>query len=350
MTVAHLSAIIAAIRSIGYQAEPFDALRSAAQRGSEQRQSLWRLFVAAFGMMQVMMYALPSYMAEGDMPADIDALLRWASLCLTLPVMGFSALPFFAGAWRDVRARTVGMDVPIAIGLIVTFAASVYATFTGKGQVYYDSIATCSCAGRSSLRSQGLRVREVGTGDPFAPAVATRLKSAETSEISERVAVAELQPGDRVMVGPGETVPGDGVVESGVSEVDEALLSGESRGVPKRTGDSLIGGSTNILSRLVMRIERVGAETVIAGIGRLLERAHADKPRIAQLADRIAGFTAVVSSLRLPLDWGGGSSILSNPVVGTVLHLSALPGDADGAGGRSGSLNRLVLAGSHGWS
>src|SRR4029077_4163999 len=105
------------------------------------RTALWRLFVAGFGMMQVMMYALPAYLADdGTMSVDIAQLMRLASLVLTVPVIFYSAAPFFRGAWRDIRRRRLGMDVPVALGIGVAFAACVYATIEALGEVYFDSI------------------------------------------------------------------------------------------------------------------------------------------------------------------------------------------------------------------
>ncbi len=137
-----LSGILAAVQAIGYRAHPFDAARSEDIARRERRSALWRLFVAGFGMMQVMMYAVPAYIAgEGEMGADIEQLMRWASLVLTLPVMLYSAAPFFTSAWRDLNLKRVGMDVPVALGIGTAFAASVWATLRASGEVYFDSVA-----------------------------------------------------------------------------------------------------------------------------------------------------------------------------------------------------------------
>ncbi len=287
-----LSGIVGAIRTIGYDAEPFDAQRADVRRRRETRTSLWRLFVAAFGMMQVMMYAVPAYIADGDMTADIEGLLRWASLLLTLPVIGFSAVPFFNGALRDMRAKTVGMDVPVALGIVVAFVASVRATFSGIGAVYFDSITMFIFLLLGARHLEAVLRARAGEATErlgrLLPAFATRIRSGAQGETAQRVAVAELMRGDRVAVAAGEIVPADGTVETGNSEVDESLLTGESRRVAKHPDAVLVGGSVNITSRIVMRVERIGADTVVAGIGRLLDRASSDKPRVAQLADRVA--------------------------------------------------------------
>lgn len=288
-----LSQILEAIAAIGYRAHPYDAARSELLAQKERRAALWRLFVAGFGMMQVMMYAVPVYVAEeGTMTADIEQLMRWASLILTLPVVLYSAAPFFSHAWRDLKLRRVGMDVPVALGVGSAFAASVWATLTASGEVYFDSVAMFVfflLSGRFlEMVARQKAARGVEELARVLPAFASRYSVYPGGEI-ERVAVSNLAIGDVVMVSPGQVVPADGLVVDGEGSTDESLLTGESRPVAKRIGSSVIGGSTNIASPLTLRIERVGESTRLASIQRLMERAAAEKPKVVEVADRIAG-------------------------------------------------------------
>lgn len=286
-----LSAILEAVRAIGYRAHPYDATRSEQLAQQERRKAQWRLFVAGFGMMQVMMYAVPVYMADGDMTPDIEQLMRWASLILTLPVMFYSAAPFFISAWRDLKLRRVGMDVPVALGIGSAFLASVWATLTASGEVYFDSVTMFVfflLGGRYlEMMARQKAARGVEGLARALPAFAERLPRWPAGE-GERVAVADLAAGDVVRVKPGETVPGDGAVIEGESSCDESLLTGESRPVAKRAGDAVTGGSVNVASPLVLRLARVGEATRLASIRRLMEQAAVEKPRFVQLADRIA--------------------------------------------------------------
>src|SRR5688572_13343801 len=134
-----LDKIVAAVRAVGYSAYPYDPRLADAVAKKQRREALWRLFVAAFGAMQVMMYAFPAYVDE--VSPEALQLMRWASLLITLPVLAFSCAPFFAGAWRELRRRRVGLDTPIALGLGFGFAASAWATLGGRGEVYFDSIS-----------------------------------------------------------------------------------------------------------------------------------------------------------------------------------------------------------------
>ena len=289
-----LAAILDAVAALGYRAYPYDSTRAEQGRRSERDRALWRLFVAGFGMMQVMMYLVPVYVTNGEMTPDIEQLMRIASLILTLPVVLYAAAPFFVGAWRDLRARQPGMDVPVALGIGAAFAASVVATVTGSGEVYFDSVTMfvfLLLAAR--FLEMTARMKAVQTQEELArqaPAVAERLIGWPASARSEMIAAAALKAGDCVRVRPGAAVPADGVVVAGESELDERLLTGESRAQVKRLGDSLTGGSFNIGSPLVMRVTRAGADTVMAGILRLLERGAAERPRIARSADRVARY------------------------------------------------------------
>ncbi len=287
-----LSAILKAVSDIGYVAHPFDAGRSADVHRRERNTAIRRLAIAGLGMMQVMMYALPTYTAT-DMTDDVRTIMRWASLVLTLPVVGYSAWPFFVGSWRDLRRRMLGMDVPVALGIGTAFAASVYSTFTGQGEVYYDSVnmfifllLTGRFLEMNARRRAGAAVEELVK---LIPAATTRLPAWPARD-AEQVPVARLRPGDHVLVRPGDTLPADGVVVEGHSAVNEAMLTGESLPVTKTAGSSVVGGSLNEASPLVVRVDRLGADTRLASIVRLLDRAQSEKPRIGRVADRAAAW------------------------------------------------------------
>lgn len=288
-----LSAILTAIAALGYQAQLYDSGRSESILARERRTLLWRLFVSAFGMMQVMMYAFPVYIADGGMPADIERLMQWAGLVLTLPVMFWSAVPFYRGAWRGLKARVLNRDLPVSIGLLTAFAASVLATSTGSGAVYYDSVCMFVFLLLGTrfleLNARAYAAREQDRLARLVPAMATRLPYYPDRKVREETPAATLRQGEFVELIPGAPVPGDGRIVEGASSVSEALLTGESRPQAKRVGDNLIAGSVNGAGALVMQIERTGAQTTVAAIVRLMDRALASKPRLASMADRAAG-------------------------------------------------------------
>ncbi len=293
-----LSDILGAIAAIGYRAYPYDAAKNEEISRKERREALWRLWVAGFGMMQVMMYAFPVYIANGDMTSDIESMMRLASLLLTLPVVFYSSAPFFRNAWRDIKLRRVGMDVPVALGVGAAFLASCWASLTGEGEVYFDSVTMFVfflLGGRyleMTARQKALSVTEALA--KLLPAFAQKLLNFPVDRAVEQCVVADLRPGDHVLVRAGEAIPADGKVVEGFSCANEALLTGESKPVAKAPGDSVTGGSLNAESPLVVRVEQVGEATRLSAIVQLMERAATEKPKIVEVADRIASYFVAV--------------------------------------------------------
>jgi Cu2+-exporting ATPase len=285
---------IQAIKKAGYQALPANDAFASERRRRESRQALWRWLVAGLCMMQVMMYALPAYVARpGDMTPDAAGLLRWASWVLTLPVMLFSCGPFFASALRDVLHRRISMDLPVALGIAVTFAVSSMGTFDAAGifgrEVYFDSL-TMFVFFLLTGRWLELRLRDRTAG--ALEALMNRLPDSVQRRCPdgrfERVAVRRLTAGDVVRVLPGESFPADGVLTQGQTLADEALLTGESRPVPRCAGERVMAGSHNLSAAVQMRVEHTGEGTRFAQIVALMQSASLDKPALARLADRIA--------------------------------------------------------------
>jgi P-type Cu2+ transporter len=285
---------IRAIEAAGYRAVPANDAFSRERRLAESRKALWRLSVAGLCMMQVMMYAYPAYVAApGDLTAEMEQLLRWASWVLTLPVILFSCGPFFSSAWRDVLNRRVSMDLPVATGMLITFLVSTIGTFEPQGtfgkEVYFDSLTMFVfflLAGRwLELR---LRDRTAGALEALMNRLPDSIARLRADGSFEPVAVRRLQVGDVIRVLPGQTFPADGVVLQGDTQVDEALLTGESRPVSRSAGGVVIAGSHNLSGVVQVRVHRVGAQTRFSEIVGLMESASTTKPPIAQLADRIA--------------------------------------------------------------
>lgn len=285
---------IAALHQAGYGALPAGDLLLAGRRVQAQRVMLWRWLVAGFCMMQVMMYAAPAYLAPaGEITPDIQALLGWASWVLTLPVLLFSCWPFFAAALRDVRNLRIGMDVPVALGVLIAFGASTAATFDPAGpwgdHASYDSVPMFVfflLSGR--LLEQRLRDRTAGALEALMRRLPDSVERREADGSFRAVAVRRLVAGDLIRVLPGQAFPADGAVEGGESRVDQSLLTGESKPLLRRVGDGVIAGSHNLTGVLQVRVLRVGPETRYAEIVALMEQASVEKPGLVQLVDRVA--------------------------------------------------------------
>ncbi len=289
------SQLVGAVQAAGYRALPaqHEAARVARQR--ESRQALWRLFVAGFCMMQVMMLTTPAYLAApGDIAPDLAALLRWAAWVLTLPVLLFAAGPFFSSAWRSLRQRRIGMDVPVALGIAITFIAGTGATFQPEGifgaDAYLDSLTMFVAfllAGRwLELRA---RARSTEALDALLQRLPDSVERLDEHGVAHTVPVARLCVGDRVRVAAGQAFPGDGQVLEGSTQVDEAMLSGESRPVERGVGDAVVGGSVNLAAPVVVSLQRVGEGTRYQQIVELLQHALTQRPGVMRAADRLAG-------------------------------------------------------------
>lgn len=283
-----------AVHEAGYRALPANDAFARERRLAESRKALWRMMVAGLCMMQVMMYAYPAYVAQpGDLSAEMEQLLRWASWVLTLPVIFFSCGPFFSSAWRDVLHRRVSMDLPVALGMLITFLVSSAGTFDPAGifghEVFFDSLTMFVfflLAGRwLELR---LRDKTAGALETLMNRLPDSVLRLKPDGQFERVPVRRLQVGDVIRVLPGEAFPADGVLLQGHTSVDEALLTGESRPLTRQVGDEVISGSHNLSAMVQMRVDRVGAQTRFAQIVNLMESASTSKPSLARLADTIA--------------------------------------------------------------
>ena len=298
-----LSAMVSAVQRVGYRAWPDAAARAGHERLRERRVLVWRLSVAAFCMMQVMMIAVPQYVAgPREIPEDIWNLMNWANWVLSLPVLLFSCGPFFTGAWRAARQGRIAMDTPVAIGIAATFIVSTGVSFGAQDvfghEAYYDSLTmfvTFLLAGRW-LES---RARERVTQS--LEALCVRLPEAVERAVDEvpdtelgTVAVASvplssLRHGDRVRVAVGQAFPADGLILLGQTEVDEALLTGESRAVSRAPGQTVVAGSLNLGAPVWMSVERLGPDTRYQQIVSLVHQAMTEKPGWLRSADRIAG-------------------------------------------------------------
>jgi P-type Cu2+ transporter len=282
------------LAALGYPLLPAADAFAADQGRQATRLALWRWLVAGFCMMQVMMYASPAYFAApGDISPDIVQLLRWASWVLSLPVVLFSCGPFFVHAYRDLTQRSISMDLPVALGIVITFMVSTAATFEPRGwwgrEVYFDSLTMFVfflLTGR--WLEQRLRDRTTGALGHLMQRLPQSIDRQLADGQFERVAVRRLEVGDVVRVLPGEAFPADGTIVVGNTFADEALLTGESRPVPRALGAQVMAGSYNLSAVVKMCIGQVGKATRYAQIVALMEQASVDKPRLAVLADRIA--------------------------------------------------------------
>ncbi|MEY3663843.1 MAG: cadmium-translocating P-type ATPase [Pseudomonadota bacterium] len=300
-----LSQLLARVRALGYEAKPFDAKTREQAIQRQSRSSLRRLFIAGISMMQVMMYAAPAYFAQsGDIDPSHQALMQWASLLLTLPVVLFCATPIFAGAWRDALMRRLGMDVPVSLGIIAAFAASVWACLVGHGDVYFDTVTMfvfLLLAARHLEWSARRRAsRSVDALAAALPDCARRIVGPGAS--TELVPAERLVPGDHIVVAVGERIPVDARVLDESACIDQSLMTGESVPVEKIAGSELPGGAINVGHPIRLEVLRPLHGSTLSNIEQLALRAASERTPLAAAADRIARhFTAALLLLALAI-------------------------------------------------
>ena len=288
---APLSLIFQSLVAIGYLPRPATDDQQQQLIKKENRIALFRIGVAGFGTMQAMMVAVGMYTGATDFWLDF---LRWLSMLVATPVVFFSAWPFFLAAWRSLQMRHLVMDVPVALAIGLAYSASVWATISGTGEVYFESVSMFTLfllVGRYvELRARHRNRLAFGNLAQLMPLSACCLRNENGCEVEQPMPIKTLNLGDLILVKAGETFPCDGRVVAGESAAVEALLTGESQPVRKIPGDLVIAGTLNNQSPLKVAVTALGAATQLSAIERLASQAADEKPQQVLVADRIARF------------------------------------------------------------
>jgi Cu2+-exporting ATPase len=320
-----LSQILKAIADIGYIAHPYDASHSEQLHEARKRRSLERIIYAGLLGMVVMNFSIATYiMGETDITGELPLWIvigRWTGLFVCLTLLAYPGQDFFIGAWRDLKNRRLGMDVPIVLGLSAAFFGSLQTMLVGHGEVYLDSIAmfVFFVLLARYFETAG-KIRAAAHMDFLAKAVpAFAHRHSADRSILEEVPVFDLAVGDQVRVMPGESVPVDGLITEGISSFDESLLTGESMPVAKTTGDQVLAGAINGDQPVTVRVMHVGYETMLDSIRRMVEKGLEKRPSIALLADRAArrfvGVILMIASFTAAIWlWAGSPMWLSNTI------------------------------------
>ncbi|MCG9648388.1 cadmium-translocating P-type ATPase [Vibrio brasiliensis] len=291
-TQVRLSELLSLIHQLGYKAAPFEADKQEAAYHQQMKQYLYRLGIAGLATMQVMMLAVALYLEVfGDLEPEFKNYFRWVSLIFATPVMLYSALPFYINAWRSIRSRTLGMDVPVSIAMIFAYCASLVATVTEQGEVFFESISMFAfflLVGRF-LEMRARRKAAAASGNllKLIPAIANKLDG-------DQVPVKTLKVGDQIRVLPGEHIPADGKIISGRVHIDESMLTGESLPVVKQIDDHVYAGTLNGEESFELEVTSSKADSMISNIVRLQDEAQLSKPKIAEIADIVARYFVAV--------------------------------------------------------
>jgi Cu2+-exporting ATPase len=289
-----LGRILGTLASLGYEPQPLAPESTARPEVAEQRAALKRLLVASLGMMQAMMFAVGLYAGDFQgMSDDMQYFLRFVSFVVTTPVVFYSARPFFSAAWRGIRSRSPGMDLPVSIAVGSAYAASVISMLMRFDAVWFDSVSMFVfflTLGRFlEMRARHRSIDRSTALLGVLPNTVTRIDDGSDTVVP----VSQLVAGDRVRVLAGEAIPADGELVHGQTTVDEALLTGEAEPQARVPGDALVAGSVNLDGVIEMEVEKTGPDTMLGTINRMSERARYARPEFVQLADRIASYIVV---------------------------------------------------------
>ena len=283
-----LSHLLGVIHRLGYKAAPFEADAQEQQYHRTMKGYLYRLGIAGIATMQVMMLAIALYFEIfGDLDAEFKNYLRWVSLIFATPVMLYSALPFYLNAWRNLRAKTLGMDVPVSIAMLFAYVASLYATVMEKGEVFFESISMFAFF---LLLGRFLEMRARRHAAAASANLLKLVPAMATLEDGSQVAAKTLKVGDVVTVLPGESLPADGEILKGETAIDESMVTGESMPVPRIVGDTVYAGTINGDNHITLKVTKDRQNSLISNIVRLQDEAQSSKPKVAEVADIVARY------------------------------------------------------------
>ncbi len=299
-----LSEILNAIEKIGYHALPFKANEVEKRNKIVSKTFIKRLGISGILMMQIMMIAIGLYFgAFADMEDHNKIYLRWVSFLLALPIVSYGAFPFYIGAINALKLKRLSMDVPVSIAIILAFSASAWATFSKQGEVYFESVAMFTfllLIGKFlEFRARSHAAQVSANLLKLMPMTATRIPRVtlekEQGDIKEKLVAAKLLAvNDWVLVKPGETVPADGKVVRGSSQINEAMLSGEQLPVNKNINDNVFAGTINGDGNLTVQVTQPSNQSFLSQLIRLSEQSQTHKPKLARLSDKIAQYFVAV--------------------------------------------------------
>jgi P-type Cu2+ transporter len=296
------------LAELGYKAYPFERLDAEAREAERARSLLRRLGVAAFAAMNVMMLSIPVWSGNATdmLPAQRD-FFHWLSALIVLPAAAYSAEPFFASAFAAVRVRSVNMDVPISMGIALALGMSLVETASHADHAYFDAaimLIAFLLAGRYLDQNMRQRTRAFA-GNLAALKGETATKFISDTEV-RTVPVAAIEPGDIVLLRPGERSAVDGNVISGRSEIDQGLITGETLPATAVPGSAVYAGTLVRSGALRVRVAASSENTLLAEISRLLDNAMQSRSHYLRLAERAARLYAPVvhaTALLTSLGW-----------------------------------------------
>ena len=278
------------VQRLGYRVVPYDPARAAGMASAEERRLLRALAVAGFAAGNVMLLSVAVWAGiGGEMGEATRDLLHWVSALIALPAVAYAGQPFFRSAWRALANRRTNMDVPIALGVTLTTAMSLYQTIRSRPEAYFEAAVMLLfflLVGRYlDLRARG---QARSAAERLVTLMAQPATVVDAAGNTRRLPAASLAAGDQVLVATGERIAVDGQVAEGRSSVDKSLIDGESLPAEIGPGSAVLAGMVNLSAPLRLTVTATGERTFLAEIVRLMEAAEQGHARLVLLADRVA--------------------------------------------------------------
>lgn len=290
-----LSAIINMIRSIGYNAYPYDPSIQEEKANKQRKDFYQRIVVALFGSMNIMWIAIAQYAGYfTGMDAQMKTILNVAEWILATPVLFYSGWIFFKGAYFGFKNKIVNMDILVATGALLTYIYSIYITLFSHGEAYFDSVSMIITFVLVGKFLEVLSKKSAAdTMDVISKHIPNEVNVIKGTQ-SERISVHEVKVGDLIEIKPGEKAALDGEVIEGEGYFDEASLSGESRPIFKKSGEKIISGTICVDAMFRYRVQKDFSESTLSKLVSMLENAMNKKPAIELLANKISGVFSTV--------------------------------------------------------
>jgi len=280
-----LSSLIHQLSTVGYSGVPYDPEVAEGSMKRVNRAMLYRLFFAAFAMMNLNLIAIALY--SGADRGQFVNFFQWMAFALATPALMYSGYPFYKGAWIGLRNAQLTMDLPIALGLSATYLYSFYVTITGGTEVYFDTVTNLLFVILIGRYLEGMFRHQAVSATNRLMDLQPRVATVLCDGTEKLTSVRAVKIGDQVLVKPGSHIPMDGIVREGSSSVDESMLSGESMHVKKQIGDLVASGTLNGSGALVIEVQATSQNSTLSKIIRLVEEAQSSKAPIQRLADGI---------------------------------------------------------------
>ncbi len=288
------------VSDLGYQVSPYDPGEAQSERDHQGRFLLLCMAVSGFAAMNIMLFSVSVWAGfSGEMQDSTRSLFHWVSALIALPAAAFAGQPFFRPAFASLRKAKANMDVPISLAVLLALAVSLYETMVGGQDTYFDAAVMLLfflLIGRwldHRLRGQTrLAAREL------LALQATSANLLQSDGAVKAVQAREIEPGDMLILWPGDRAPVDGLIVEGASDVDMALVSGESAPELVGAGQSIRAGMVNLTDKLVLRASARTEDSLLADLTRLVEAGETARGRFVKLADKAAqAYVPIVHSL-----------------------------------------------------